>query len=114
MIEPPSDAGAAHDSRTLVSPAVAVSPVGALTVRPLVLGDVSGVTYGVVVPDVGVVVLGDVGVVVLGDVGVVVLGDVGVPDTEVGGGGSTIRGSVVGASADKGPWPAAFTAITLK
>jgi hypothetical protein len=67
-----------------VLPGVAVSPIGA------------------VVPDVGVP-----------DVGVP---DVGVPDVEVLGGGEvgTMRSRVAGASADRGPLPAAFTAITLK
>src|SRR6266516_3402625 len=102
MTGPPSDAGAVHDKWTWVSPAVAASPVGAVTFGAVVPGEVAGVTDGVGVPDVGVP-----------DVGVP---DVGVPDVEVLGGGEVgmIRSSVAGASADRGPWPAAFTAITLK
>jgi hypothetical protein len=87
MTEAPSDAGAVHDKWTWVSPAVAVSPVGALTFWAVVPGEVRGVTDGVVVPDVGVLGGGEVGM---------------------------IRSSVAGASTDRGPWPAAFTAITLK
>src|SRR5438045_8245975 len=97
MTGPPSDAGAVHDRWTWVSPAVAASPVGAVTFGAVVPGEVGGVTDGVVAPDVGVP-------------------DVGVPDVGVLGGGEVgmIRSSVAGASADRGPWPAAFTAITLK
>src|SRR5438876_3137150 len=102
MAKPPSNPAAVHDRWTWVSPGVAVSPIGAAGGETAVPAEVWGVTDGVEVPDVAVVVL---------DVGVL---DVGVPDVEVLGGGEvgTIRSRVAGASADRGPSPAAFTAIT--
>jgi hypothetical protein len=115
---PPSGGGAAHDRWTWASPAVAVSPVGAANAgAEVLLADPAPALDGTVGLDGGVVPGDEVALdgeaVPDGELdGELVLVGLTVLDGE--GGGGLMGSNAADASADRGLWPAALTATTLK